>query len=262
MATSRITLVTYNVWFGEYFTDERRRALLGILRAADADVIALQEVTPSLLAHLQDQDWLRDGYYFAEEVSVAPYGVMLLSRRPVQRFVEYHLPSRMGRTLVIAEFDELAVASVHLESLGYAETRRKQLELIFPFLDEYPHAVLMGDFNMCSTWDENQHLDSRYIDIWPHLHPDEPGWTEDTDINTMRLLVKNKRTQVRFDRVILRSADRSWQPVSIERLGTEPVSEELPEIFPSDHFGLRVRLMRSDTDDDAAGGDESPGTHE
>lgn len=241
MTTTRLTLVTYNVWFGEYFTDERRAALMRILRATDADVIGLQEVTPSLLTYLNEQDWLRDGYHFAE-VSVAPYGVMVLSRRPVQRLVEHELPTRMGRSLVVAELEDLAVASVHLESLRYANTRRRQLERIFPILDDYPHAVLMGDFNLCSTWDENQNLDPRYVDIWAHLRPDEPGWTEDTDINTMRLLVSSKPTQVRFDRIILRSKDLRWRPLEIERLGMEPVSAELPEVFPSDHFGLTARI--------------------
>lgn len=256
MATTRITLVTYNVWFGEYFPDERRAALMRILRAADADIIGLQEVTPGLLAYLRAQDWLRDGYHFAE-VSVSPYGVMVLSRRPVQRFVEHPLPTRMGRSLVLAELEDLAVGVVHLESLSYAETRRRQLEKIFPILDEYPHAVLMGDFNMCSTWDENRHLDSRFVDIWPALHGDDPGWTEDTDINTMRLLVKSKRTQVRFDRIILRSADERWRPFHIERLGTEPVSPEFPEVFPSDHFGLRARLERA-AETERTDEDESP----
>lgn len=246
MNPPRITLVTFNVWFGEYFIEERRQALMRILRQADADVIGLQEVTPSLLAFLRTREFLRDSYHFAP-VSVSPYGVMVLSRRPVTRFAEHALPTRMGRSLVIVELEDLAVGVVHLESLRSADTRRRQLKIIFPILDEYPHAVLMGDFNLCSTWDENDQLDPRFTDIWPHLRADEPGWTEDTDINTMRLLVKSKRTQVRFDRVILRSTDEHWRPIEIERLGTEPVSPDLPEVFPSDHFGLRVRLERAAT---------------
>ena len=244
MTTAGITLVSYNVWFGEHFLAERRRALMDILRAADADVIGLQEVTPGLLAVLLAQDWVRDGYHFAE-VSVAPYGVMVLSRRPTTRFVEHALPTRMGRSLVIAEIDDLAVGVVHLESLRYADTRRQQLVTIFPILDTYPHAVLMGDFNMCSSWDENRQLDPRYTDIWPHLHGDEPGWTEDTEVNKMRLLVNARPTKVRFDRVIVRSTEERWRPVHIERLGTEPVSPDLPDVFPSDHFGLRARLAFS-----------------
>jgi endonuclease/exonuclease/phosphatase family metal-dependent hydrolase len=261
-----LTLVTYNVWFGEYFRAERRRALVAILRECDADIIALQEVTPSLLRVLQAQAWLRERYRFAD-VSVDPYGVLMLTRVPVRRFAVHALPTRMGRSLLVAELDRddgLAVATVHLESLHYADTRQRQLARIFPVLAAYPHAVLMGDFNLCSSWPENRHLDPRYTDIWPHLRPHEPGWTEDTDLNTMRLLVNNKRTQVRFDRIILRSTGDRWRPRAIDRLGTEPI-EVAPDraygdrargdrapghrtvaVFPSDHFGLCATIVRGE----------------
>jgi tyrosyl-DNA phosphodiesterase 2 len=49
-------------------------------------------------------------------------------------------------------------------------------------------------------------------------------------------------TQVRFDRVLLKPSE--WTPTSIELLGTEPISPEHPDVFPSDHFGLLCQISR------------------
>ena len=47
---------------------------------------------------------------------------------------------------------------------------------------------------------------------------------------------------VRYDRVLLRSGEPRWKPASIEHLGTEPISADIPDVFPSDPFGLFTRL--------------------
>jgi len=96
----------------------------------------------------------------------------------------------------------------------------------------------MGDFNFDSSWAENQNLDPAYQDVWPLLHPSEPGYTEDTEVNTMRLLHTGKHKQVRFDRILLRSEQPGWRAESIQLIGTEPIGIEMPNVFPSDHFGL------------------------
>src|SRR3990167_2040968 len=96
-------------------------------------------------------------------------------------------------------------------------------------------SILCGDFNFCSTWDENENIPNDFIDVWPMLREDA-GWTEDTDINIMRFLMKNKKKQVRFDRVILYE-NSQYQPVSIDLVGTTPLENE-DNIWPSDHFGL------------------------
>ena len=99
--------------------------------------------------------------------------------------------------------------------------------------------MLLGDFNMRDT--ENNRIAPPYWDIWPTLRPHEPGFTEDTSINLMRLDARNKKRQVRFDRVLLKGT--RWRAASIELLGTQPISPELPRVFPSDHFGIECRLV-------------------
>ncbi|HEU4328226.1 MAG TPA: endonuclease/exonuclease/phosphatase family protein [Roseiflexaceae bacterium] len=245
---ARLTCVTFNVWFGEFYEEERAEALLDLLERCDADVIALQEVTLRLLRRILARPWVRAGYVVSDAIgaTVQPYGVLLLTRATPRRLALHRLPSLRGRHLLVAELDlngqTTAVATVHLESgRASAGLRGAQLAAIFPALDSAPQALLMGDFNFCASWQaENDRLDPVYRDVWPALHGDAPGYTEDTAINLMRLQQKGEPKQVRFDRVLVRPSSPGWRPATIELLGTTPIAPELPHVFPSDHFGLRA----------------------
>jgi hypothetical protein len=83
------------------------------------------------------------------------------------------------------------------------------------------------------------------VDLWPALRGQAPGHTEDTDVNVMLRNVKAKAKNVRFDRVLLRSTGGAWRPRSIELLGTAPIAEASPDVFPSDHFGLAAVIVGS-----------------
>jgi tyrosyl-DNA phosphodiesterase 2 len=72
------------------------------------------------------------------------------------------------------------------------------------------------------------------------LRPDDEGYTEDTSINDMLYRRTEKKRHVRFDRVVLKS--QRWQAETIELIGQEPISADLPRVFPSDHFGVRCLL--------------------
>ncbi|MEQ9001526.1 MAG: endonuclease/exonuclease/phosphatase family protein [Coleofasciculus sp. B1-GNL1-01] len=249
--TSELTLVTYNIWFSDYHRQQRHKAILKLIQDCGADVIALQEVTPPSLKLILDQDWIRKNYYSSDTTgeTVNPYGVLLLSKFPIHRLFFCDLISQMSRKFLCAELringQRFNLATVHLESKKrFAPIRAMQLADIFPLLENADHAVLMGDFNFCSSWeDENRNLDPRYQDLWAVLRENELGYTEDTDINVMRLQQKQKHKKVRFDRILLRSAAPGWQPQSIERLGLDPISPNCPNVFPSDHFGLVGHLI-------------------
>jgi tyrosyl-DNA phosphodiesterase 2 len=244
----QLRCVTFNVWFDDFAFVERGTALLNLLQACNADVIALQEVTPPLLEQILETDWIRQQYAVSDHTgaTVGPYGVLLLSRWTPLHLQWHPLPSDMGRQLLVATFDingiQTQIATVHLESLRYsAAVRATQLAHIFPTLASAPHAILMGDFNFCSAWaDEQANLDPAYCDVWPALHPDEPGYSEDTVINRMLWQKERKHKQVRFDRILLRSSAPGWVPQTMQVLGTTPIRMGLPYIFPSDHFGLEA----------------------
>ena len=99
----------------------------------------------------------------------------------------------------------MKLANVHLESTKpSASIRAKQLSALFPILDISDTAIILGDFNFCSSWTENQNIHPNYKDIWNELRPDQMGYTEDTEVNTTLFDLKRKKKQVRFDGILLR----------------------------------------------------------
>lgn len=238
-APVEVRLLTWNIWFGGHMFYERRDALLAELQRRGPDVIALQEVTRGVLHALLDEPWVRAAYQISELVAVN-YEVVILTRLPVRRMATVELPTQMGRRLVIAELAcGLTMATVHLESTrGEARTRATQLGMIQPALvQRYEDVVLAGDMNF-QPGDpvETAVLDPAFVDVWPALHPDEPGYTVDTDVNTMLLQVKHTPTHQRIDRVFARSP--RWHARSIELVGTQPI--DLDGTFTSDHLGLET----------------------
>jgi tyrosyl-DNA phosphodiesterase 2 len=234
-----VRLLTWNVWFGGHMFDERREALLVELARRRADVIALQEVTPELLASLLDEPWIRAAYQVSQ-LEVSTYDVVILSRLPIRRIAKVMLPTDMGRHLIIAELAcGLAIATVHLESTREeARMRAMQLRIVQPALAEhYEDVVLAGDMNF-QPGDpvESAALDPTFVDVWQALRPEEPGYTVDTDVNTMRLQVKSTPVHKRIDRIFARSP--RWRARSIELIGTQPI--DLEGTFISDHFGLEA----------------------
>jgi tyrosyl-DNA phosphodiesterase 2 len=236
-----LKILTWNVWFGGHMFRERGRALLAELARRRADVIALQEVTPALLAAIHAEPWVRAEYQVSE-LDLLGYDVAVLSRVPVAQLRTLPLPTRMGRRLLVARLAcGLDVATVHLESMRESTRERAtQLGIILPALaGASEDVVLVGDMNFEPDAPlESAALDPSFVDVWPSLRPDEPGYSVDSDRNPMRLAVLRKDTRKRIDRVFART--RRWQPASIELLGTTPV--DAAGTFISDHFGLEVVL--------------------
>lgn len=239
-APADVRLVTWNTWFGGHMFEDRCDALLAELQRRRPDVIALQEVTQGLLGPVLEAPWIRASYQ-ASQREVASYDVVILSRLPIRRIAEVALPTEMGRRLVIAELAcGLAVATVHLESTrSEAEPRAAQLRVIQPVLARYPDVALVGDMNFEPDDPvENAVLDPGLVDTWPALRPGEPGYTVDSDVNTMRLQIRSSVAHRRIDRVFLRSPH--WRARSIELIGTQPIAPD--GTFISDHFGLETVL--------------------
>jgi tyrosyl-DNA phosphodiesterase 2 len=242
-----LTLVTFNVWFDDYFAEERYRAIADLLRREMPDVMVFQEITQAALNVLLAQPWIREHYCRAAVVgdSVGNYGMLMLSRLPTANVTYTRLPTRLSRGFLQAQFtingSPLVVCSVHLDSgKRSARLRARQLRRLFLALRSADDAALLGDFNMRDQ--ENARIVAPYRDVWPMLRPNDEGFTEDTSINLMRFDSKNKDRQVRFDRVLLKG--ERWAAASIELLGTQPISSSHPRVFPSDHFGVICRLVR------------------
>lgn len=141
----------------------------------------------------------------------------LISRMEPNSVLDYPLPSRIpGRGALLAQFGEgentLAVMVAHL-SLS-APARAKQLGFIAELLQDFPHAVLMGDLNTEPHSAEMHYLFSK-CGLQPPAHPTLtfPSW-------------KPRRA---LDHILTSSAiqlDRTWT---------------LPQAF-SDHLPLAAEI--------------------
>lgn len=87
------------------------------------------------------------------------------------------------------------------------------------------------------------------MDVWPELHPGDPGITYDGPGNPM---LSHSFTN-RLDRIFVKSA--GWKAESIEMVGREAIpglsyskrvrgKEKRLPVLPSDHYGLLLRLKR------------------
>ena len=265
-----LRVVTWNVWFAPVDADARMAALFQEALGTAPDVLCLQEVVPELSKSLRASRGLRDAFAISQN-DVGAYGCMLLVRHELQpTFQEVRFPSQMGRSLLIAECSaptagRIAVATAHLESLGNAPTRAKQLKAARAALAGYEKAVLCGDFNFDSTqnfgdWrtvpprpprpmreEEEDDDDEPYagpVRVEPELENAVLGrvlgegyvdaWPAlrpeepgHTFDGEANPHVADPEERMRYDRVMVRGV----APVSIKMLGVgaEP---------PSDHYGL------------------------
>jgi endonuclease/exonuclease/phosphatase family metal-dependent hydrolase len=223
-----VRLLTWNIYFGGHMFEERRAALITELTRRRPEVCCLQEVTG-------DEDLAIPGYERNEDLAGLGYGTVIYTRVAVAGARSFDLPSQMGRRLVEVDLGGLVVASVHLESLDERGARLVQIGMIQQRLAKHERVVWCGDFNFTPDTPEQEALDGGWTDAWTSLRS-EPGFTVDTEINTMRYQLKQRLTQKRIDRVLTRGIT----PRSIELIGTAPI--DLDGTFVSDHFGLEVDL--------------------
>ncbi len=203
----RLRLLSCNILAGasvqrysEYVTRSLKAVLPGRSKLDNLDRLA--ELLPQFdVIGLQEADAgsLRSGFlnqtrYLAEAagmpfwshqpnrpmVRLAHSANGLISRLEPTSVLDYPLPSRIpGRGALLARFgegaDALAVMIAHL-SLS-APARAKQLGFIAEVLQDYPHAVLMGDLNTEIRSNEMRHLFARSSLVPPEqATPTFPSW--------------------------------------------------------------------------------------
>ena len=76
-----LSVLTYNVWFGEHNFDDRVRAIIQIILDSDADIVCLQEVTGNFLKMFLRNDTILSRYYLSGN-GIRGYGVCMLIKFP------------------------------------------------------------------------------------------------------------------------------------------------------------------------------------
>ncbi|MFJ2089969.1 RNA repair domain-containing protein [Streptomyces sp. NPDC087901] len=244
-----LTVLTWNTLWDRYDSDRidtarRRPLLLDALRAADADVIALQEAEPALLALLLDCDWVREGYVLATDPAgrdVPDCGLLLLSRLPVSEAGLHALGPHKAVAAAVVETAEgpVTVAVTHLSSDHSPEgaTRRNAelTDLATGLAGIEGELLLVGDFN-----DGGDHPQTRLAmtDAWTEVHgPADATPTFDPSVNPLAAVSSLSGRVSRLDRVLLRTERLRARSAALT--GETPGPEGL---YVSDHYGVRVEL--------------------
>ncbi|MFJ9790047.1 poly(A) polymerase [Streptomyces globosus] len=245
-----VRLLTWNALWDRYDapridTARRRPLLCAELEAADADVIALQEVEPALLDMLLEQPWVRRAYTVSaapDGRDVAGFGLLVLSRLPVAEAGLHRLGPHKAVSAVTVRTaaGPLVVASVHLTSdhtRDGAARRGEELVRVAEGLGGIDaHVALLGDFNDGRGGEEGPAAVLGMRDAWSEVH----GASDDTptfDPSTNPLAAVGSLTgrAARLDRVLLRS--------DAARVRRAALRGDVPSeggLFPSDHYGVEA----------------------
>lgn len=229
-----LTVATYNVNFGL----EGDPAGIEAIRATDADLVVLQETTPSWEQALRRE--LGAAYpRMVFRHHGAAGGMAVLSRVPVKE--EEWIDSPSGwfpgwRLVATTKLGKVQLLAVHLHPpvseggsyvSGYVTTGRVREEELGAFLDgldpELPTLVL-GDFNEEEDGDACQLLVARgMVSVLRDWQPDQPTWRWQTSLGHISF---------RLDHVF---HDRALAPLEARAL----------EAGRSDHLPVVVKLRRA-----------------
>lgn len=264
-----IDILSYNVLHdlydeGQLHSEMRVPLLLAALAEEPAAIICLQEITPNVARAILAEQWVR-AHYFAstdeDASSVTPYGLLLLSRAPMQNLAILRTGQRVYGLL--ADIDGSAagpmrVVVVHLTSDRHPRARTVRTRQIHNILDALADgeptgdAVVVGDFNFGDEHVEPSLAKSQLSDLWPALHAGNPGFTFDPERNAIAQVNTISGQRRRLDRAFLQSVKRRAR--AIELFTPRDLDTGLPA---SDHFGLRATLVALRGDGDERGSDAS-----
>jgi endonuclease/exonuclease/phosphatase family metal-dependent hydrolase len=297
---SRIKLLTYNTWttkdipYSRYL--DRIEPLCKILLEEDPDIIFLQEVGINFLNALKENKFIVSKYFFSEcDVynGSDDWGdaiTLILAKERMLMSTYNIITGDHKYSFTIAETDRFFLINCYLHAGSrfspgitfhqkYHEYRKEQLKIIHDTLQKLnigsKQVIFGGDFNLDLGDDKNEFPElSRInefnlVDCWKKVHHNKKGYTEDTDINTMRWNLKQQVKKFRYDGFF---CSPKWSVNSMEIIGTKPVfktkfTEELQipcfanhvkkanlkmdlmkltdgyfEWFASDHFGVTAEI--------------------
>ena len=183
-----------------------------MIRAADADVVMLQEAThPGAFARMQASSGMSTG------ASRSGYSLAFLSRRPVVHY-EWHRPRGSRHAFLELDFDDVRIFGVHLSAVHAAWTewrRTRELRSMLRSIARHQEGLhlITGDFNTLApgasldvsklphrlrpfVWLSGGRirwrtvytiLEAGYADGYRTQHPDDPGLTFPTWSPQLRL---------------------------------------------------------------------------
>ncbi|WP_310481435.1 poly(A) polymerase [Chamaesiphon sp. VAR_48_metabat_403] len=244
-----LTIVSYNILSNlhdadKIHTDKRLPVILSELAKTNADIIALQEVTPESLAFILATDWVQD--YFISEApngnNVKPYGNLIMSRWAFN-LVEYQFSGHKRVLISNWNINDRGVhlANVHLTSDrgdNAFQKRTQQLATVIGYLQQQAgDRFIVGDFN--TQGDEQDEIINygNFIDLWQKLYPEKAGYTFDPPANPLAMLMSLEGKASRLDRILwCPDLESNYQPLAMDLFGCKSFDIDDIQLYPSDHF--------------------------
>jgi len=215
--------------------------------------IFLQEVVPDTY-HIFRQRFIQAGYQCVpDEMPNAPYFTLAFVRQPIMVDAvlrETFSKSTMGRDMIVVQGDwkgvPLLLLTSHLESLSgdtNSKERCRQFSLVLERLTFFEEglAIFCGDTNLREKEVKNEPLVKQVKDAWVEAGSSkDQKYTWDMKVNTNKQMPGTFQPRMRIDRCYINKSHEHKTAIEEYRLlGTSQMAEGL---YPSDHFGLFVRL--------------------
>jgi poly(A) polymerase len=249
--TDRLTIVSYNILSNlhdadKIYTDLRLPVILSELATTNADIIALQEVTPESLAFILATDWVQ-GYFISEAPNgnnVKPYGNLVMSRWAFN-LVEYQFSGH--KRVLIGNWNindrHVHLANIHLTSdrgENALQKRTQQLATVIGYLQQQTgDRFIVGDFNTRGDGQDEIIKHGNFIDLWNKLYPEKAGYTFDPPTNPLAMLMSLEGQASRLDRILwCPDLESHYQPSSMDLFGCKSFVYNDVKLYPSDHFGI------------------------
>ena len=254
-------IATYNVWNENKGFGDRTEQILDEISKVNADIIALQEITPWFyqehLSKLKAYPYSEFGKYRNEEE-----GLAILSKYPIDSCTFLHSDENYANSCalnMVLNFDNLkiSVTDVHLP-WDSIRVKEKQIVAINRFVQEQKemadYFIVLGDFN-CGI-NSSVH---RFMLGEQTIYDNEakPYWYEVSSVyaavNGLQLLptldcINNPRWKGKaptyapenFDRIYVMDVRNGYRFDNVELFGTEvnPVTN----LCASDHYGVMADI--------------------
>lgn len=157
LEAENVRIMTYNIRNGVGMDNKKDLSRVeSCIKSQEADIVAIQELDSLtgrsggkyVLGEIALQTEMTPYYAPAINYDGGKYGIGILSKKQPINVKQVSLPGREeSRTMLILEFDEYAIASLHLsltpeDALGSVEIIENEAKNLFP-----KPFVIMGDFN-------------------------------------------------------------------------------------------------------------------
>jgi tyrosyl-DNA phosphodiesterase 2 len=291
------SIMTYNIWglppkndFILKLMKIRINLIADVIIKNNPDIVCFQEVSliplqilKKRLSYIYKYQYETD--YFFDEILQRNREVetITFSKFPVCNYQVYGLDGnlRYNNSLIRTEFNNFVLYNVYLQAgskkspgqeyywFHYTRCRIDQLKRIKELIDKDMKPVIVcGDFNFHldggDEWLEYNEIKDYFKDSWKEVNNEE-GFTENTDINTMRWNLKFQEKKVRYDGILYKG--QSVHPYLSKIVGKKsvPLNKQMTKlfiknfisddhkkikynnqktinIFPSDHFGVITKF--------------------